>query len=128
MRQTSFGLAGVLLGLALVAAGNEKAAPAETSLKGEVVDLHCYLTRGARGSEHAGCANACIGRGVTPGFVAADGRVFLLLAERPFSVKDMLAGLAGEPVSVRGTIVERDGVRGFQLKAAERLAAETKKD
>ena len=128
MRQTSFGLAGVLLGLALVAAGNEKAAPAETSLKGEVVDLHCYLTHGVRGSEHAGCANACIGRGVTPGFVAADGRVFLLLAERPFSVKDMLAGLAGEPVSVRGTIVERDGVRGFQLKAAERLAAETKKD
>jgi hypothetical protein len=128
MRQTSFGLAGVLLGLALVAAGDEKAAPAETSLQGEVVDLHCYLTRGARGSQHAGCANACIGRGVTPGFVAEDGRVFLLLAERPFSAKDMLAGLAGEPVRVRGTIVERDGVRALQLKAAERLAAETKKD
>jgi len=128
MRQTSFGLAGVLLGLALVAAGDEKAAPAETSLQGEVVDLHCYLTRGARGSQHAGCANACIGRGVTPGFVAEDGRVFLLLAERPLSAKDMLAGLAGEPVRVRGTIVERDGVRGLQLKAAERLAAETKKD
>ena len=123
MRKTSVGLAGLLLGLALVAAADEKAAPAETSLQGEVVDLHCYLTRGARGSDHAGCANACIGRGVTPGFVADDGRVFLVLAERPFSAKDLLAGLAGAPVRVRGTIVERDGVRGFQLKAAERVAA-----
>jgi hypothetical protein len=36
---------------------------AESAFVGEVVDLHCYLTRAARGAEHAGCANACIGRG-----------------------------------------------------------------
>jgi hypothetical protein len=122
MRTTNMGLAAILLTLGLAAAGDEKAVPAETSLQGEVVDLHCYLTRGARGSQHAGCANACIGRGVSPGFVADDGRVFLVLAERPFSAKDLLAGLAGVPVRVRGTVAERDGVRGFQLKAAERVA------
>jgi len=119
-------LTSVLLALAMVAASDESA-PAETSLKGEVVDLHCYMTRGARGASHAGCANACIGRGVTPGFVAEDGRVFLLLAERPFSVKETVAGLAGDTVQVRGTIVERDGLRGFQLKAAERLASQINK-
>jgi len=121
-------LSGLLVGVALASlpAPGEEKAPAEATLQGEVVDLHCYLTRGARGSQHAGCANACIGRGVTPGFVAEDGRVFLLLAEKPFSAKDTVAGLAGEQVRVRGTIVERDGVRGFQLKAAERVAAGAK--
>ena len=93
---------------------------AEVTLAGEVVDLHCYLTRGASGSEHAGCANACIGRGVTPGFVAEDGRVFVLLGARPFPVKDQIAGLAGEKVTLTGTPVERGGVRALQLKTVER--------
>jgi hypothetical protein len=116
-RKTSW-FCGVVLGVALAAAGDETA-PAETSLKGEVVDLHCYMTRGARGASHAGCANACIGRGVTPGFVAEDGRVFVLLGERPFPVKETVAGLAGQTIGVRGTVIERDGLRGFQLKAVE---------
>jgi hypothetical protein len=93
---------------------------ADVTLAGEVVDLHCYLTRGASGAEHAGCANACIGRGVTPGFLADDGRVFVLLGERPFPVKEQIAGLAGEKVTVTGTPVERGGVRALQLKLVKR--------
>ena len=115
-------LSGAMMAFA-VAAGSDDAAPSVTTLRGEVVDLHCYITRGARGASHAGCANACIGRGVTPGFVAEDGRVFLLLAEKPFPVKEAVAGLAGETVKVTGSIVERDGMRGFQLKTAERVAS-----
>lgn len=116
-------LSGLLVGVALAspAVPGEGEAPAEATLQGEVVDLHCYLTRGARGPGHAACANACIGRGVTPGFVADDGRVFLLLAEKPFSAKETVAGMAGETVRLKGSIVERDGVRGFRLKSAERI-------
>jgi hypothetical protein len=52
------------LGLAFAgAAALAKEDAAESPFVGEVVDLHCYLTRAARGAEHAGCANACIGRG-----------------------------------------------------------------
>ena len=93
---------------------------ADVTLTGEVVDLHCYLTRGASGAEHAGCANACLARGVTAGFRADDGRVFVLLGGRPFPVKDQIAGLAGEKVTVTGTPVERDGMRALQLKTVER--------
>ncbi len=96
---------------------------ADVTLAGEVVDLHCYLTRGASGPDHAGCANACIGRGVTPGFLADDGRVFVLLGTRPFPVKDQIAGLAGEKVTLTGTPVERGGVRGLQVKTVERQPA-----
>ena len=83
-------------------------------------DLHCYLTRGAAGPEHAGCGNACLSRGVTPGLRAEDGRVFVLLGPRPFAVKDEIAGLAGAKVTVTGTAVERGGVRALQLKTVER--------
>jgi len=96
---------------------------ADVTLTGEVVDLHCYVTRGAAGPDHAGCANACIGRGVTPGFLADDGRVFVLLGGRPFSVKDQIAGLAGEKVTLTGTPVERGGMHALQLKTVERRAA-----
>lgn len=92
----------------------------DVTLKGEVVDLHCYLTRGASGAEHAGCGNACLARGVTPGFLADDGRVFVLLGARPFPVKDQITGLAGEKVILTGTPVDRGGVRALQLKTVER--------
>jgi hypothetical protein len=106
--------------LVVAAHGVGAAAAADVTLRGEVVDLHCYLTRGARGPEHAGCADACIGRGVTPGFLAEDGRLFLLLSARPVSVKDQVAGLAGSRVVVTGTPVERDGVRGLQVSTVRR--------
>jgi hypothetical protein len=109
-----------LILLAAAASGDQPAPAADVTMTGEVVDLHCYLSRGARGAEHAGCANACLSRGVTAGFKAEDGRLFVLLAERPVSVKDTLAGLAGARVTVKGTLVERDGMQAIQVKSAER--------
>ncbi len=97
-------------------------AMAETTLKGEVVDMHCYVTRHGgegRGAGHSGCANACINRGVTPGFVANDGKLYLLFDEKPFSVKEKIAGLAGQQVTLTGTIVDRDGVRAILFKSIE---------
>jgi hypothetical protein len=57
------------------------------------------------------------------GFLADDGRVFVLLGGRPFSVKDQIAGLAGQKVTLTGTPVERGGVRALQLKTVERREA-----
>ncbi len=107
----------LLLALGRAAAG-EDVAP-ETRIRGEVVDLHCHLTRGAKGASHAGCANACIGRGVAPGLLAEDGRLYVLLAERPVSIKDQVAGLAGQSVTVRAVLVERGGLRALQVKGIE---------
>ena len=92
---------------------------ATVSLKGEVVDMHCFVTRHGgegRGASHAGCANACLARNVTAGFVASDGKVYLLFDEKPFPVKDKIGGLAGQVVTLTGVIVERDGMRGILLK------------
>ena len=91
----------------------------DTTLKGEVVDMHCFVTRHGgegKGAAHAACANGCLSRGVTAGFVASDGKVYLLFDEKLSPVKDKIAGLAGKTVSITGSVVERDGVRGIILK------------
>lgn len=129
MKTMTMTVRGVVTAACLLAGGSwvRSADTADVTLKGEVVDLHCHLTRGAAGAEHAGCASACLSRGVTPGFLAEDGRVFVLLATRSFPVKDQIAGLAGEKVTLTGTPVERGGVRALQLKSVERRAQATDK-
>jgi hypothetical protein len=102
--------------------GQAPDAPTVTTvtLKGEVVDMHCFVTRHGgegRGASHTGCANACLARNVTAGFVASDGKVYLLFDEKPFPVKDKIAGLAGQEVTLTGAVVERGGVRGILLKS-----------
>lgn len=100
--------------------GQAPEAPATVTMKGEVVDMHCFVTRHGgegRGASHAGCANACLARNVTAGFVASDGKVYLLFDEKPFPVKEKIAGLAGQAVTLTGAVVERDGVRGILLKS-----------
>jgi hypothetical protein len=91
----------------------------EVTLKGEVVDMHCYIANGEKGATHAACANACISRGVTPGFLASDGKLYLIFNDKLIPVKDKIANLAGQPVALTGIIVERDGVRAVILKHIE---------
>ncbi|HKF44817.1 MAG TPA: hypothetical protein VKG01_17090 [Thermoanaerobaculia bacterium] len=98
--------------------GEEK--PVEVTLQGTVVDLHCYL-EGVRVAEHTACANSCIKRGLPAGFLADDGTLYVLLEEKPVSVKDRVAGLADVPVKVTGKTVTRNGVKGLQITSIEKL-------
>ena len=92
-------------------------------LTGTVVDMHCYVTHGIRDAKHTACSNACIARGVPAGFLTDDGKLYVLFDEKPFSVKDKVAGLADVPAVLTGTPVERSGIRGIQIKSIERVAA-----
>lgn len=91
----------------------------EVTLTGEVVDMHCYTARGAKGEEHAGCSNACLSRDVPAGFLADDGTLYLLVNEKPVSVKEKVAGKAGKKLTAKGKIVERNGVKALQLVSVE---------
>lgn len=89
------------------------------AIKGEVIDLHCYLTRGAHGEEHAGCSNACLARDVPAGFLADDGTLYVLVNEKPFSVKDKVAGKAGKKSTAHGKVIERNGVKALQIASID---------
>jgi hypothetical protein len=115
----------LLIVVALVAGrrlvgAEEKATGTPITLKGTVVDTHCYVTHGLNDAKHTGCSNACIARGVPAGFLAEDGKLWMLFGEKPFSVKDTVAGMADVPAVLTGIPVERGGVRGIQIKSIER--------
>jgi hypothetical protein len=97
----------------------EKAEP--VTLKGTVVDMHCYVAHGIHGAKHTACSNASIARGVPAGFLAEDGTLYVLFDEKPFSVKDKVADLADVPVTLTGTLVVRGGVKGLQIKSIAKL-------
>jgi len=113
----------LLIFAALVLASRLKAVEdkaAEVTLAGTVVDLHCYVSHGIHDAKHTACSNACIARGVPAGFLTEDGTLYVLFDEKPFSVKDKVAGLADVPAVLKGTPVERGGIRGIQIKSIEK--------
>src|SRR5512132_3713858 len=122
----AFVLGIVLLIVAALVAGSgllraeEKATGTPVTLKGTVVDMHCYVTHGIRDAKHTACSNACIARGVPAGFLADDGTLYVLFGEKPFSVKDTVAGMADVPAVLTGVPVERAGIRGIQIQSIEK--------
>ena len=96
---------------------------ADVTLTGSVVDMHCYVTHGIKDAKHTACSNACIARGVPAGFLADDGTLYVLFDEKPFSVKDKVAGLADVPARLTGTPVVRGGIKGIQIKSIEKVKA-----
>ena len=124
MRKAWVILIALLIVTALVAGsrlfGAEEKPTAAVKLNGIVVDMHCYVTHGIRDAKHTACSNACIARGVPAGFLADDGKLYVLFDQKPFSVKEKVAGLADVPAILTGTPVERDGIRGIQITSIER--------
>ena len=126
MRKAWLVLIALLIVTALVAGnrlfGAEETPVAAVTLKGAVVDMHCYVTHGIRDAKHTACSNACIARGVPAGFLADDGKLYVLFGQKPFSVKETVAGMADVPAILTGTPVERNGIRGIQIEKIERAA------
>ena len=126
MRKAWLVLIALLIVTALVAGnrlfGAEEKPVAAVTLKGAVVDMHCYVTHGIRDAKHTACSNACIARGVPAGFLADDGKLYVLFGQKPFSVKETVAGMADVPAILTGTPVERNGIRGIQIEKIERAA------
>jgi type 1 fimbria pilin len=79
------------------------------TVKGEVIDLACYLDHGARGEKHAACAEKCIRSGLPVGLKTEDGKVYVLIGEHK-PLNDQLAECAAKTVTIRGKAVSRDGI------------------
>jgi len=96
----------------LVAAWSVQAAEkasTEVTVKGEVLDMACYLDHGAKGEKHAQCAQTCIESGLPVGIKGEDGKTYLLIGEHKPLNKD-LAPYADKTITVKGKLVSRDGI------------------
>jgi hypothetical protein len=82
----------------------------EQTLTGEVVDVFCYLSHDKKGlgSKHASCAKHCIQNGLPVAIKVGDQLYLASMADHT-AANQKFADLAGQQVTVRGKIMERDG-------------------
>ncbi len=96
-------------------AAHEEAVPDPAStaemltVKGEVLDMACYLDHGAQGPGHAACAKTCIESGLPVGIKDEKGKVYLIIGEHQ-PINQALAPHGGKVITVKGKVVNRDGI------------------
>src|ERR1017187_1236130 len=102
---------GASLALPVLSLGAEEKASATTqTIKGEVVDLMCYLDHGAKGEKHKGCAKKCIESGGPVGLLTADDQLYLVIGDHQPLNKE-LSAKAAETITLKGKVVERNGMK-----------------
>jgi hypothetical protein len=85
----------------------------DQTITGEVVDLVCYLDHGAKGEKHASCAEKCITSGTPIGLLTADDQLYLVVGNHK-PMNDQLAAYAAKKVTLKGKVVEKNGVKMIQ--------------
>ncbi len=94
----------------------------EETVKGEVVDLSCYLKAGAHGEKHKQCAQSCLERGLPMGILTESGAVYLLLENHQSKEAYATAKAnAAEIVEVKGEIAEKGGMKAIVVNACSKI-------
>jgi hypothetical protein len=83
------------------------------TVTGEILDMECYMKTGAHGADHKECAASCISRGEPIGVLADDGKVYLLIKGKDAAAFEAAKKLAGDMVTVTGTLSEKNGVNAL---------------
>ncbi len=117
----------VAIGILSILLGTVFAVPAladgdEVTVRGEILDMACYLGHGATGEEHAPCALKCVKAGQPMGLLASDGKVYLLVASHHDATAfEQAKELAGKQVELSGTSMSRDGIQAVEVLAVKKL-------
>ncbi len=94
-----------------------------TTIKGEVVDLACYLSKGLHGKSHEQCARACIRGGLPVGILTKSGEVYLAIGANHKPANSMLLPYAAKQVDVTGNVERRGGVDIVAVSSVKPVSA-----
>jgi hypothetical protein len=87
---------------------------AKVTLKGEVLDMGCFMDHGAKGEKHKSCALKCVAGGMPMGLLTADGKVYLITMDHddadPYN---KCKELAGSTVQITGAVSQRAGMKSI---------------
>jgi hypothetical protein len=109
---------------ALAAEGKamEKTGDKSSAIKGEVLDLSCYMGHGGQGEGHAGCAAKCLQGGAPMGLLGTDGAVYLLFADHSdASAYEKTKEFAGKQVEVTGDVATKGALKGITVHGVKAL-------
>jgi len=82
------------------------------TVKGEVVDLWCYLEGGDRGPAKKQCAMACAKAGNPIGILDAAGNLYVAAGLKDHQpAQTMLLNRMSDEVTATGTVVKKGGVQ-----------------
>lgn len=109
---TSMLVAGLTV-LSLSAFGQEKTA----TIKGEVLDMSCYMGHGAKGSGHKQCAQMCLKKGLPAGLLTSSGQVYLLVEDHDKAdAYNTAIQHAADQVEVTGKVANKNGVQALVVE------------
>jgi len=87
----------------------------EIVVRGEVLDMTCYIAKNSSGPEHAQCARDCIRKGLPVGIKGEDGKTYLLVGQKQ-AVNAELADYAAKTVTIKGNATTRAGFALLQVE------------
>ena len=89
-------------------------------VKGEVVDLWCYLEGGDRGADHKQCAISCAKAGNPIGLVTEKDEVYVMMGLKDHQPgREVLLEKMAETVTVEGTLVKKGGVQVIYVSSVK---------
>jgi hypothetical protein len=88
----------------------------EIKVSGEILDMACFLSHGAKGPDHAPCAVKCAKAGQPIGLLSSDGTVYLLFASHEDSSPfEKAKDLAGQQVEIQGKSVSKGSIQAIEV-------------
>ena len=92
----------------------------EVTVKGEVIDLWCYLEGDDHGADHKDCAVMCAKAGNPIGILDAKGNVYVAMGIKEHQPgRDVLIDKMAETVTVTGTLVKKGGTQVIYVKSVK---------
>lgn len=100
--------------------GQQPKSGAQT-IRGEVLDMVCFMAHEGQGPKHMSCALKCLKDGAPMGLITGDGKVYLLLedhaSKKPY---EQMKDWAGSQATVKGEFFQRGGVQAVVVKSSEK--------
>lgn len=99
-----------------------------TEIRGEVVELNCYLADGRnKGPAHRICAREGITAGHPVGILTRMGELYLVIGKNMKTLNKLFAPYAAKQVKVTGKRFSRGRMLGIQFKSVEEIPADHNK-
>ncbi|MFH1568879.1 MAG: hypothetical protein ABIL09_12850 [Gemmatimonadota bacterium] len=90
---------------------------APSTMKGEIIDVGCYVHHQARGEQHSSCAVSCAKLGMPIGFLEdGTGHIYLVVPAGHSDPREGVLSHLGKHVQVTGAVLESGGMKTLELQ------------
>ena len=98
--------------------GQEK----KVTVRGEVLDMACFVAHNGQGPSHIACAQKCLKDGQPMGLLAKDGAVYLLFADHSDATAyNKTKEFAGKNVEIQGELATKGAFKGITVGSVKAL-------